>query len=112
MIFQLLVLVVLGLPVAWKKVRGGLAKDFVGYHIDVERFELGLSQGRAEWLQSWMGEKLAGATVRVLEVRQGLGRLGFAAGPLMWMRPYLGPVYAWVGAFPPQAALRMPVMFA
>eukprot|EP00974_Lingulodinium_polyedra_P061022 5884657-Lingulodinium_polyedra.AAC.1 len=34
--------------------------------------------------------------IDVQEFREGLGRLGFAAGPLLFVRPFVAPLRAWV----------------
>ena len=41
-------------------------------------------------------------------IREGLGRLAFAAGPLVHVRPFLGPTYSWVAACPRGACLPTP----
>ena len=48
--------------------------------------------------------------VRWKEFGEGLGRLGFAATLLLYTRPFLGPLYAWVSACP-QALSRRPPLF-
>lgn len=48
-LLQLLVFL-LGVPLAWQKVRGGLEHEFVGNWTDIGRFEVGLSARRAVWL--------------------------------------------------------------
>ena len=48
--------------------------------------------------------------MRLGELREGLGRLQFLAGPLEHLRPFLGPLYAWSCAGPRYARPRMPVM--
>ena len=44
------------------------------------------------------------------EIREGLGRLQFVAGPLELIRPFLGPLYAWCCAGPRHARPSLPVM--
>ena len=44
------------------------------------------------------------------EVREGLGRLQFVAGPFEHLRPFLGPLYAWASAGRRWAHPRLPVM--
>ena len=46
----LLFWVMVGTPFSWKKVRGGLSLDWIGYWLDYSRFELGISESRAGWL--------------------------------------------------------------
>ena len=57
-------------------------------------YKLGLTQKRASWLVNWLREKVCNGQVASREMAQGLGRLGFAASPLDWERPFLGPLYA------------------
>ena len=44
------------------------------------------------------------------ELCEGLGRLRFVAGPLDHLRPFLGPLYAWVSAGPRYAKPKLPAM--
>ena len=46
-LLHLLVLVVIRLPLSWKKVRGGTEVEWIGYLVDVGRFELGITAARA-----------------------------------------------------------------
>ena len=92
------------------KVRGVIQQDFVGYWLDVVTFEVGLSERRAQWIADWSRKTAASAIVRMEDVREALGRMGFAAGPLAWMRPFLGPFYAWIAACPAGIFLVLPAM--
>ena len=110
LLLQLLLYVILGVPIAWHKVRGGIERDFVGYWVDVARFRVGLSERRAAWLVKWLRDQAAARAIGSREFREGLGRLGFAAGPLVGLRPYLGPLYAWAAVVPPGARRELPAM--
>ena len=44
------------------------------------------------------------------ELREGLGRLQFIAGPVEFIRPFLGPLYAWASAGPRHLKVPLPVM--
>ena len=48
----LLVLVLVGIPLSWKKLRGGAKVEWIGYPLDVARFEVGVSETRALWAAS------------------------------------------------------------
>ena len=98
----------LGTPVAWKKVKGGFATDWLGYWVDYTRFELGISDSRAKWLTQWLERTLQVGSVLVRDLRETLGRIGFAAGVLEWHRPFLAPLYAWVAVAPSSAFLPLP----
>ena len=49
LILHLLVLGILGTPLAWHKLKGGAVLEWIGYALDVGRFELGISELRAQW---------------------------------------------------------------
>ena len=49
-VMSLFFMVLLGTPFSWKKCRGGLEYEWVGYWLDWGRFELGISELRAQWL--------------------------------------------------------------
>ena len=91
---HLLILEVLGTPIKWSKVRGGVQIDWIGYWLDLGRFELGVSEGRAAWAVRWLTDKARERRVPLGELREGLGRLVFVAGLLEHLRPLLGPLFA------------------
>jgi hypothetical protein len=78
--------------------------------MDVSRFELGISSSRQAWVVRWLTEQLAQGPLLVKTVQEALGRLGFAAGPLDQLRPFLGPIYAWVSAVHPRAFVHPPLL--
>ena len=78
--------------------------------VHARRFELGVSATRAAWAVGWLTDKAAEKTVRLGELREGLGRLGFLAGPVEYIRPFLGPLYAWASVGPKWARPKLPVM--
>ena len=41
--------------------------------------------------------------------REGLGRLGFACGPLLYLRAFLGPLYVWAAVASPTAYADLPL---
>ena len=78
----LLSILILKLPLSWKKVKGGQQIEWIGYMMDMARFEMGVSESRATWAVRWLSDKAAAKTVRLGELREGLGRLQFLAGPI------------------------------
>ena len=110
LMLHMFVLAVLNAPMAWHKVGGGIQSEWVGYFLDVGRFEIGINEARACWAANWLEDKARERSVRLGELREGLGRLQFIAGPLEHLRPFLGPLYAWACAGPRYAKPRMPPM--
>lgn len=51
-------------PIAWHKVCGGAQSDWVGYYVDVSRFEIGVSEARAAWAIQWLEAKARENTAR------------------------------------------------
>ena len=49
LILHLFILVLLGTPLAWHKLCGGVQSEWVGYALDAGRFEIGISELRAQW---------------------------------------------------------------
>ncbi|CAE8737766.1 unnamed protein product [Polarella glacialis] len=102
--------IMIGAPFAWEKFRGGLELDWVGYWLDYTNFRLGLSERRTLWLCEWLRSATGNNTVLVRRFAEGLGRLGFAAQTLVWMKPFMAPLYSWAAAVPDGAALRPPLL--
>ena len=113
-LWSLIVLwLLVGTPFSWKKFRGGLELDYVGFWTDYARFQIGLSEKRAGWVIKTV-EGLADSQF-VMNGRafsELLGRLGYAALAVPWLRPLLGPLYAWDGILTPFMAARIPALAA
>jgi len=99
-----------GAPFSWHEFRGGLELDFLGFWLDYARFEVGLSEKRTQWLIHWLDGLKGDKPVLIRQVIEGLGRLAFAVRMLTWLKPFLSPLYAWVGAIPSSAILKPPLM--
>eukprot|EP00435_Cladocopium_sp_Y103_P039501 s2825_g10.t1 len=69
---------------------------------------LGLSEVRARWLICWLEKAAEGNSVQVAELSSVLGRLSFGLTALGHLRPFLGPVYAWVAAMDGKGLCRVP----
>ena len=94
----LLAWTVLGVPLAWSKCRGGLRYDWIGYEILLDEYSLGISQKRADWVSGWYVKVLTRGSVSLAELRAAVGRLSFVCGALRYDRPFIAPIYAFVGA--------------
>jgi hypothetical protein len=102
-----------GVPFSYPKFRGGFQMDYVGYWMDYSRFELGLSEKRANWLIKFVEDLQAdGWLTGVKQFQEFHGRLGFASQVLPWIRPLLGPGYAWLTAVSKGTTLKVPELLA
>ena len=110
LLLHLFVIVVIGLPMSWKKIKGGFETEWIGYWVDAARFELGISANRAAWAIRWLTDKSTEGKARLGEIREVLGRLQFIAGPVEFIRPFLGPLYQWCMSGPKFALPKLPVM--
>ena len=81
---------------------------WVGLELDLVSHAIGTSQSRADWLIRWIGDAKKNGSVLVRDLVAVLGRLGFAAGALERIRPFLSCIYSWVSVVPPGACLRPP----
>ena len=106
----LLLWVVAGTPFSWAKLRGGLQQDWIGFWLDYQKFELGISESRCRWLIVNIQEIQGSGMVLVRRLHELLGRLGYAMGVLQWGRPFLAPMYSWCAAAPGGACLPLPPM--
>ena len=73
---------VLGVPMGWKKTRAGYEFDWVGYHIMLKSYRVGLSASRANWVIRWITELIQNKRCVIGEFTEALGRMGFAAEAL------------------------------
>ena len=105
-----MVLALVNTPFAWHKFTGGVTIEWIGYQLDVGRFEMGITTKRTAWVRNWLAEKIREKRIALGELREGLGRLQFVAGPLELIRPFLGPLYCWACAGLGHARPRLPTM--
>jgi hypothetical protein len=101
---------VLQVPLKWKKTRGGLACDFIGFHFNWAdpNFSAGLSESRAKWLSDWLTKVSREGVVVGRAFKGGLGRLVFTAALLRHLLPFLGPLFAWSAVIEPSAVWKVP----
>ena len=104
--------VVMGIPFSWKKFRGGLNMDYVGYWTCLDLRLVGLSEGRASWIRKWISRTLEAGKVHTGEFGQVLGRMAFGLNAIDLLKPLLGPCYAWSAATPKNYVLAIPPMVA
>lgn len=92
-----------GTPFSWKKFRGGVALDFVGFC----RFRVGLSEKRADWVIKTIDLlEQANFVMSGRSFSELLGRLGFASQAVPWIRPLLGVLYSWDSVLSPFMAAK------
>ena len=41
----------------WKKVRGGLEVEWIGYFIDLSTYRIGISLKKKEWIYVWIEKR-------------------------------------------------------
>lgn len=58
MLFWVFCLDLLEIPLSWKKVRGGLNVQWIGYCLDVESFLKGISERKVRWILEWVEKHL------------------------------------------------------
>ena len=90
---------ILGTPFSYAKFSGGLQVCFVGYLLDYRACRLGITQRRGAWLVSFIDEMFASkGTIYMRRFNEFLGRLGFVSRVLLWLKPFLAPLYSWSAA--------------
>ena len=112
LLLHLFLLRVLGTPMKWENIRGGVQVEWVGYLLDLGRFEIGIAEGPAAWAGRWLTDKAAELPVPLGEFREGFGRLTFIAGPPEHLRPLLGPLFARESGGPCYARPFLPAMIS
>ncbi len=97
LLFLLWILVIVGVPLQWGKTAGGELIEWVGYSFNLAEHSLGLSEARAAWAVAWCTRQADNGGGTLAELREGVGRLGFAVGALLFDAPFLSPLYAYIG---------------
>ena len=54
LVLFMFVLSLINAPLSWHKMTGGVQSEWVGYLLDVGRFEIGISEARALWVATWI----------------------------------------------------------
>ena len=108
LLFTVFLMSCLGIPFSWEKFGGGLQYEWIGFALDLIRFEAGLAEKRRLWLVKWLQEVLEKRVVLVRHFADVLGRIQYAALALQFLRPFLGPLYAWSCAVPGGACIPLP----
>ena len=70
----------------------------------------GISDPRTAWVCKWCDELLDKKVVLVREFAAALGRVAHAAEVLVYLKPFLGPLYAWQANLPPVSMVHLPLM--
>lgn len=105
----LLAFELVGTPFGYHKFSGGFAASFVGYHIRYDLQQVGITTKRGDWLCGWIESAASSEfVVQARAFREFLGRLGFVAQLLVWLKPHLAPLYAWGAAVAPGTVGRLP----
>ena len=69
-----------------------------------------MSDRRCAWASRWCREAALASTIQVKNFREAVGRLAFSAGPLVFLRPFLGPLYSWGAVVADESRAEMPPM--
>ena len=85
---------IMEVPLSWKKTRGGFKTEWIGYTIDLESWQIGVSERKVKWLKEWVAATNKERKVLGREFKAGIGRMGFLAGAIKGVRPFLAPLYA------------------
>ena len=85
---------IMEVPLSWKKTRGGLATEWIGYTVDLNSWTIGISPRKVSWLQEWVRTTNLEGKILGRDFRAGVGRMGFLAGAIKGARPFLAPLYA------------------
>ena len=58
LVLVMLIWCLVGMHFSWSKTRGGMTMEWLGYWMDYERFEAGITEKRSSWLITWITETL------------------------------------------------------
>lgn len=85
---------VMEVPLSWKKTRGGFKTEWIGYSVDIDRWLIGVSDRKVQWLSDWVRATNSEGRLLGRDFKAGIGRMGFLAGAIRGARPFLAPLYA------------------
>ena len=102
---------VMGTPFSYRKFKGGLSVDYVGYHLEYDRHVAGISTKRAEWILQWIDTlERNGWMVQGRAFIEFTGRLSFVARVVTWLKPFMAPLFAWSSVLARGTVMRVPVL--
>eukprot|EP00435_Cladocopium_sp_Y103_P007644 s5608_g2.t1 len=105
----LLAFEVIGTPFGYHKFKGGFSSDFVGFHLRYDKNQVGITTKRGTWLADWIRSlESKRFIVAARDFSEFLGRLGFVAQLLVWLKPHLAPLFAWGAVASPGLVGRLP----
>ncbi len=108
-LWVILLLSVLGLPLAWRKIQGGDEIAWIGYAVRLSDLSLGISEARAAWATNWLNRQAENGLTCIEEYTGALGRLAFICGALEYDRPFLAPLYAFRSRQGPRGIKLLPM---
>jgi hypothetical protein len=100
---------VFGFPIQWSKTVGGFSYAWIGLEVNLSEYQLGISERRAAWMDSWFTRVLESKRVLIRDLRDALGRMSFVYGALASDRPFLGPLYSYVAVTDLSAVHEPPI---
>ena len=102
---------VMGTPFSYRKFKGGLSVDYVGYRLEYDRHVAGISTKRAEWILQWIDTlERNGWMVQGRAFIEFTGRLSFVARVVTWLKPFMAPLFAWSSVLARGTVMRVPVL--
>ena len=108
LMFWLFVMELNEFPLSWEKVHGGDCVRWIGYELDIRKFEKGISKTKVKWVSDWIDRRLMEKGLLGRDLKSALGRLVFVAGALSHVRPFLGPIFAWSSVLKGGTFAKMP----
>ena len=102
---------VMGAPFSYRKFKGGLAVEYVGYQLQYDRCVAGISAKRADWVIQWInGVEQQGWMVLGRSFVEFTGRMSFVARVVTWLKPFLAPLFSWSAVLARGTVTRVPAM--
>ena len=100
---------IFGVPISWRKARGGRIIPWIGYELNLREYTLGITEKRADWMIGWFTKILDQGVLLIRELREALGRMIFVYGALQWDRPFLGPLFGLLSHHQPGECIQIPL---
>eukprot|EP00971_Amphidinium_carterae_P350444 6491545-Amphidinium_carterae.1 len=94
----LILMLILGVPLSWKKLQFGQLLEWIGIEINLREWTVRPSPDKLAHITSFLDLIAQGSSIQVKPLRRVMGVLAWYTGIIPHLKVFLGPLYAWLHA--------------